>query len=156
MNLNICSLHKIPELGSESAAYIAQDAAAQDIVSHDGINRVFMRTHELETDAIRAYEIDLSLDERALFMANLLVNEHPPIHDYQHNLSALYRHPMHRVWCAKYDDRDLFVSDWAYIKNMIAEYMPEAAGSWPEMSDSLTYADGREIIFNAVSQNAGD
>ena len=76
--------------------------------------------------------------------------------------NTLHKHPAWRIWCAKYDTEDegngrsLFEADWEYVKGMLATYIPEAVDGWPEMSVSLTYDNGREIIFNAVSKNAGE
>ena len=134
--------------------------------NRDGLHILFADTHK---DADPVYISDLTngdnKDSIAWAIAKLLVypeNIDVVLCGTYAQFNELHRHPAWQIWCGNYDveldgdGRDLFVSDWAYIKNMISEYMPEAEGSWPEMSDSITYSDGREIIFNAVSQNAGE
>lgn len=128
---------------------------------HDGLHILFADTHN---DADPIYISDLTNDHNkdsiAWAIAKLLVdpeNIDVVLCGAYAQFNELHRHPAWRIWCGNYDietdGRELFVSDWGYIKNMISEYMPEASDSWPEMTDSITYADGREIIFNAVKQN---
>lgn len=160
--MNICSLHKIPVEGSESEAYLAQVAAAQLFISHDGDNAIFMHKHELETDAIDATQwvnedgTELTLNQRALAYMPILTGEHPPIHDYQNNLSALFRTPAHQLWCAKYEEQpDQFAADLLGMTEMLADVAPAAVPIWESQIVGADYPAVPAAMLRLISALTG-
>lgn len=68
---------------------------------------------------------------------------------------SLYAHPAWRIWCANYneDSPATLAEDWAYIGNMLNTYRPDLADQWPEYTEEMTPAQGREIIYQAIVNN---
>lgn len=121
---------------------------------HDGVWFYFIKEIP-ESDrtytSVDVTEWDLSGDELVWEFAKLVTNNVDTAVRFDvYTGHAMYQHPAYRIWCANYEGRTQFQSDWIYIKNMIAEKMPEAAPNWPEYSSDLTFEQGREVIFNAI------
>lgn len=157
MNKHLCSLHLIPEPGQESEAHLAQTEAWPHAACHDGVHKAFASTHPLETGVIKAYEwVDgegkpLEGDSKVWAMAQVMATDHPPIHDYQSNWSNLFKHPAHRLWCAKYEDQlELFQSDLVSMREMISKGMPEALSLWEDGIQGKTYDQIPNVMLGLI------
>jgi len=127
--------------------------------NHDQMHYVFADSHADTVNPFLIGSLELEGDTLAWALAKILcdpANVDLVIWGAKAEVSWLNKHPAWRIWCAKYSDdqREQFKSDWEYIKQMVANAMPDKSGSWPEYNESITYKEGREIIFTAIVNNS--
>lgn len=116
--------------------------------NHDQIHYIFVSEYTGEDRASTPIDVDqlgLEGDDLIWYIAKILATDiEAVLHLNVRTADILHRHPAWRIWCANYEERDQFKSDWLTLN----EKLP----SWPEYTESVTYEDARDILFNAVSQ----
>lgn len=154
------------------AIYMHKDTAYQDNLEalmklnphaacHDGVWHYFIKEipeANRTYDAVNISEWGLAGDELAWQFAALITPKSnkdvvPRFDVYTGH--SLYQHPAYRIWCANYQDdeagRKQFKADWQYIKEMVTRMNPEAAELWPEWREDMSFVEGRETIYSAIS-----
>lgn len=117
---------------------------------HDGTNVVFVSTHPNADDP---FILPVTTDDSSLIMfaATFLFQEQVhAMHLTKSQAKRLFRHPAHRLWCARYeeDQRDLFESDYNANRNFALSL---GSDLWPEYSEELTPEQARQIMLNQLA-----
>ena len=127
-------------------------------VSHDTTNTVFI---EQLPDAVNPYMLPetnaedepLSIDQQAVLAAVWLFNQaENAMHLTRSQAIALFNHPAHRLWVAKYilpDESLMFEYDYSYVGVFI-----EVVGStveWPDFTEELTPEEAHAYMVEGLS-----
>lgn len=124
----------------------AQLAKHPNAAIHDDNWYIFVTEYEGDertSTPIVVDELGLEGDELVWYVAKVLATDKDAVlHMNIRTADGLYRHPAWRIWCAKYEDREQFKSDWLALNELLP--------SWPEYTESVTYDQAKDLLFNAV------
>ena len=118
--------------------------------SVDGVEGIFI------SDLVDEEGSQLSGDALAWALSKLIAspdNKDLVIYGTYSQFSSLHKHPAWKIWCAKYgteegEGRSKFQEDWNYVGNLVP--------GWPEYSEEITYQNGRELLYLAVTNSSDE
>lgn len=126
--------------------------------NHDQLHYVFVSEYvgdDRTSTPINVDELGFEGDSLVWYIAQILATDVDAVlHLDIRTADMLHKHPAWRIWCANYaeDQIELFKSDWDGVENAIVGINPAASTLWPEYNDTMTYIEGREVVFNAIMQ----
>ena len=145
MNTNFWCMYKVNDM-SEQAVWLR--TKHPNAVSHDGVNSLFVSIPENTEGMFTLPQTDI--DTMVMTAAAFLYKETAGMLLTKAQAETLFRHPAHRLWCARYeeDQMDLFESDY----NDNRDYaVAMGSTSWPEFSEDLTPLEARAIMLETLA-----